>query len=98
MIDYRLKEEKDVALFFANKLNDGYAEEIINRGQVETSAQARHLAQFFWNMVNYSSQNSIDLPVDGSSELWLEKLYNTLGGYLESLGYEKQWNEEVDKA
>lgn len=49
-------------------------------------------------MVNKSAEDGLILPCEGSSEYWIEKLYNSLGGYLEKAGYEKEWNEEIDKA
>jgi hypothetical protein len=38
------------------------------------------------------------LPCEGSPEYWTEKLYNSIGGYLEKVGYGQEWDEEVDKA
>ncbi|WP_043315914.1 hypothetical protein [Microbulbifer sp. HZ11] len=97
MIEYKYQEEKVVAKFFANLLNDGETLAIIDRGFVSSAEEATHLSKFFWAMVNKSAQG-VNLPCEGTSEYWTEKLYSTLGGYLERAGYEQQWNDEIDNA
>lgn len=98
MIEYSFEEEKTVALFLADELDDDLAKKIIKKGKVESREEAIHLAQFFWKMVNRSAEGGLRLPCEGSSQYWTEKLYNSIGGYLEQAGYEKEWNEELDKA
>lgn len=97
MIEYKYQEEKVVANFFASLLRDAKTLEILERGCVNSRDEAVHLSKFFWAMVNRSAQG-VDLPCEGASEYWTEKLYNTLGGYLERAGFEEQWNDEIDKA
>ena len=98
MIDYSYNEEKVVALFLADELGDSLAKKIIKKGEVSNKQEATHLSKFFWAMVNKSAEGGVELPCEGSSQYWTEKLYNSLGGYLERAGYEQEWNEEVDKA
>ena len=98
MIEYRYDEEKIAALYFAELLDDHISKSILERGDVSSSEEATHLSKFFWNMVNKSAEGKIELPCEGSSEYWLEKLINSLGGYLERAGYEQEWNAEVDDA
>lgn len=98
MIEYNYNEEKIVALYFAELLNNSKAETILKGGSVSSSEDATILSKFFWEMVNKSAEGNIVLPCEGSSEYWTEKLYNSLGGYLEKSGYEKEWNIEVDNA
>ena len=98
MIEYRYDEEKTVALYFAELLVDAVAKSIIEKSEITSREEAVHLSKFFWNMVNKSAEGNIKLPCEGSSEYWLEKLYNSLGGYLERAGYEKEWDTEVDNA
>ncbi|WP_444996376.1 hypothetical protein [Aliikangiella sp. IMCC44359] len=98
MIEYAYDEEKIVALHFAALLNNTKAEKILKAGVVTSGEEATILSQFFWEMINKSAEGNIHLPCSGSSQYWTEKLYNTLGGYLESSGYEKQWNTEIDNA
>jgi len=98
MINYLYHEEKVVALLFADKLGDSIAQETIKRGEVFNESEAIHLSQFFWTMVNASAEGNIVIPCEGSSQYWTEKLYNSFGGYLEKIGYQDQWHEEIDKA
>lgn len=98
MIEYTYPEEKTVALVFANNLDDILTQDILNKGYVSSTEEAIHLSQFFWKMIEKSAEKSVSLPCEGSSQFWTEKLYNSLGGYLERAGYEAQWNEEIDKA
>lgn len=98
MIKYRYDEEKIVALFFADLLRDELVKSIIQKGEVANADEAIHLSKFFWAMVNKSAEGDLELPCEGSSQYWTEKLYNSIGGYLERAGYEAQWNEEIDKA
>ncbi len=97
MIQYKHAEEKTVALFMAEVLEDALAREIIKKGVVANKQEAIHLSKFFWAMVNKSAEG-VELPCEGGSEFWTERLYNSIGGYLERAGYEDQWNEEIDKA
>ena len=96
MIEYTYEEEKIVALFFADTLNDALAKEILQNDEVKSRDEAIHLSQFFWSMANRSADNNIQLPCDGDSQYWTEKLYNSIGGYLEDAGYEEQWNAEIN--
>ncbi|WP_445355688.1 hypothetical protein ACJJI5_04970 [Microbulbifer sp. EKSA008] len=97
MIEYRYPEEKTVALFFAELLQDTVAMDILERGYVTTSEEATHLSKFFWAMVEKSAQEP-ELPCEASPEYSLEKLYNSFGGYLFEKGYEQQWDNEIDNA
>lgn len=98
MIEYRYKEEELVALAYARAMKDKIAEKILLSGEVTNKEEAIHLSKFFWAMVDRASIEEIEIPCDGSSEYWLEKLYNSLGGYLENIGYESEWDAEIDRA
>lgn len=98
MIEYRYKEEKIVALFLADLLEDNLAKDILQKGSVSSKEEARYLSRFFWHMVSKSAESNVDLPCEGSSQYWTEKLYNSIGGYLENNGYGDVWNEEIDRA
>ncbi len=98
MIEYCYDEERIVALFLSKILHDELAKNIIEKGGVSSTEEAVHLSKFFWRMVNISATEDIELPCEGSTQYWTEKLYNSIGAYLENAGYEKEWNEEIDKA
>lgn len=98
MIPYKYPEEKIVALTFASLLNDETTKQILQADLVETREEAIHLSKFFWRMIDESAKGGIQLPCEGSSEYWTEKLYNTIGGYLEKAGYGAEWDKEVDNA
>lgn len=98
MISYKYPEEKIVALAFADLLNDEIAKVILIRESVESCDEAIHLSKFFWRMVDLSSKGNVQLPCEGSSEYWTEKLYNSIGGYLEKAGYSTEWDNEIDNA
>lgn len=101
MIQYHYPEERIVALHFARELHDPMSEKLLLQGFVETSAEATHLSRFFWQMVEASARRDASaspLPCEGSAQYWTEKLYNTLGGYLERAGFGHEWDTEIDKA
>lgn len=98
MIPYKYPEEKIVALEFASLLNDELTKNILHKNAVGSREEAIHLSQFFWRMVEKSAEGNIQLPCEGGSEYWTEKLYNSIGGYLEKAGYSAEWNEEINKA
>lgn len=98
MIQYKHPEEKVIAMTFALLLDDEITKTILARGFVISRDEAIHLCQFFWRMIERTVENNIQLPCEGSSEYWTEKLYNSIGGYLEKAGYAAEWNEEIDKA
>lgn len=98
MIYYYYEEEKITALLFADLFHDALSKRIILDGCVLNEDEAIHLSRFFWRMVNRSAEGGVELPCEGGSQYWLEKLYNSFGGYLINAGYEKQWNDEIDNA
>ena len=101
MIRYKYDEEKLMALYFADLLHDELARKIIEAGAVANSAEATHLSQFYWRMIDASvvfKRDKKPMPFEGSSEYWTEKLLFSLSGYLEDAGYENEWMAEVDKA
>ena len=98
MIPYKYPEEKIVALEFASLLNDEITKATLKKDRVESREEAVHLSQFFWRMIEKSASDNVQLQCEGSSEYWTEKLYNSIGGYLEKAGYAAEWDEEIDKA
>jgi hypothetical protein len=87
MIQYKYPEEKQVALIFADKLESESVKTISERGEVTSRDEAILLSKFFWDMVNLSANETVKLPVEGGSEYWTKKLYNSFGGYIYRVGF-----------
>ena len=49
-------------------------------------------------MVNLSASKTVRLPIEGGSEYWIKKLYNSFGGYIHRVGFGTEWDQEVDNA
>lgn len=101
MITYRYDEEKIVALYFANRLNESDIVKIIENGTVQNVQEALLLSNFFWRMnakAIEDDEQEIIIPCEGSSEYWIEKIYNSWEGYMLRNGFISQWDEASDKA
>ena len=100
MITYKFEEEREIATHYANKLNDYTTIEILTRGEVNNSDEATCLSEFFWKMVDLSIDDETsgkELPWVAGTEFWNEKIMNSFSGYLERVGYEKEWDDVSDK-
>jgi len=100
MITYRFEEELKFAVYYAQKFEDERLLEILEQGEVKNAGDAILLSEFFWKMVDASIEDekqNVELPWTESGEFWNEKLLNSLSGYLERAGYEKEWDEVLDK-
>ena len=100
MIEYKFIEEPDYIQYFAKKLNDKRALELLDKGEVKNSDDAIYLSNFFWRMVDKSieeEQSGIELPWPEGAEFWNEKLMNSISGYLQRAGYENEWDCVVDE-
>jgi hypothetical protein len=100
VIVYKFEEELQFAKYYAEKMNDKAVLEILKKGSVSNSNEAKKLSEFFWNMVDSSIEdhlNRINLPWQESSEYWNEKLMYSFSGYLEKAGFENEWDEISDK-
>ncbi len=76
---------------YAARLGDAHAEAILARGTVETEAEARTLARFYWRMVDASLK-------DDDSEFWHEQIHNTLFAALGNSGHGGVWDQEIPDA
>ncbi len=100
MITYKFDEELQYAVHYANKLNNDKVLKILERGEVKNSNEAASLSEFFWEMVDASiedEKSEVDLPWIEGAEFWNEKIMNSISGYLERAGYEKEWDKVVDQ-
>lgn len=100
MIEYKFKEESDYVLYYAEKLQDSRAIELLKQKEVKDSSDALYLSKLFWRIVDASiedEKSGIVLPWSEGAEFWNEKLMNSLSGYLERAGYESEWDRTVDE-
>ena len=100
MLTYKFDEELKFAKYYAEKLNDKVTLNILDAGVVSNEDEATHLSLFFWKMVDASivdERSHVELPWEGGSEFWNEKLMNSISGYLGRAGYEKEWDEVSDQ-
>ncbi|QFR38866.1 hypothetical protein A9Q91_01385 [Candidatus Gracilibacteria bacterium 28_42_T64] len=100
MIIYKFNTEREYAMYYVNKLNDSRVLKILKSGEVHSKEDALCLSEFFWNMVGASIQDKkagLQFPWEGSAEFWEEKLMNSFSFYLEREGYEKEWDEVVNR-
>ena len=76
MIKYKTQEEKDIAIHYAKLLGDSNALNILNKGYVENSDEAKTLSYFYWSMVNKTveeDKNGIIREYE-NIDMWLEYL------------------------
>ena len=100
MIEYKFEEESQYALYYAKKLKDEKALEILKQRKVKNITDALYLSNFFWRIVDASiedEKSGIELPWSEGAEFWNEKLMNSISGYLERSGFEKEWDSVVDE-
>jgi len=100
MLTYKLEEELLFAKYYAAKLHDEKASLIFEKGFVNDAKEASHLSQFFWKMVDTAiedEKNKTLLPWAESNQFLTEKLLQSISGYLDRAGFEKEWGEVSDQ-
>ena len=95
MISYRLPEEKEMLLRYAQLLDDSTSLEILQRGFAKDKPEAIHFAEFFWRVVDEFANQ--DKENNENSEYILEKIIVTLMAYFRSAGYEEEWEMVSDR-
>ena len=99
-ISYRFDEERDFLFFYAKRLNNRRAYDILNKGYVSDAEEAEILSRFFWQMVDQTVEDDkqdIKWPFSAGSEFWCEKTLNSLSGHLYRAGYEAIWERISDE-
>lgn len=99
MIDFKYPEERDIVYFFAGKLQDTYAAEILANETPLDEATALYLSEFFWRMVDSSieCESNKNYPWSDRAEFWNEKIIHSISGYLERSGFIDIWDEVIDR-
>jgi hypothetical protein len=86
---------KNIAVFYAKKLNHGLAEEFFagSRSLANTD-EALEIAKVFWRITDLASDdhlNNVSVLDNVDIEFWTHKLFNKLYGYYEKNGFKEQW-------
>ena len=100
MLKFKFEESFEFANYYALKLNDETAATLLDQGRVENQEQAIHLSRFFWNMVEASiedTNNQTKSPWSESAEFLTEKIMYAISGYLETIGFENEWESVADE-
>ncbi len=61
--------------------------------------EASHLSEFLWKAVDAAiadDKNKTSLPWTDSNQLLTEKLLQSIAGYLDRAGFEKEWGKVSD--
>jgi hypothetical protein len=101
MIQYRFPEEQKILLYYTKKLNRPDINKILTKGNIETSAEGKKLAQFFWQMVDQTVIDSeSDMSVLGYTgiESWCQHIMQTLRYHFLETGYISIWEDESENA
>lgn len=99
MINLKTKEQEIFVSFYLDKVGDSLSKSIWSRLSVNSSEEATHLSNFFWDMVDAAIQDEkggLQTAWDHSSEFLSEKIMYAVSGYLESTGYEEEWEKVSD--
>lgn len=94
MIPYKLPEEKETLLRYAELLGDVASKEVIERDGLRNTQEALNFAEFFWRAVLES--NHQDKKNNECSDYIFEKIIITLMAYYNSSGYEAEWEAVSD--
>lgn len=96
MVAYKLPEEQETLLHYAQLFDDSTSLEILQRGFVKDKPEAIHFAEFFWRVVAESANQ--DRVNNENSEYILEKIIVTLMTCFRSSGYEEEWEMVSDRS
>lgn len=99
MIEFQTEEVKDFALFYAHKMTNKKALEIISKLEVTNSDEATEISNFFWDLIDKAAieqDPNIIGRWDHGQEFLSEKLMYAISGYLEKAGYETEWDQVSD--
>ena len=99
MIKFQTEEIKDFALYYAQKLSNQKALEIISKLEVTDSSEAVEICNFFWDLVDAAIKEqgtNVTGRWDHGQQFLSEKLMLAISGYLEKTGYETEWEQVSD--
>ena len=86
---------KDIAIFYAKKINSQIAEEFFSgKGSLASAEEAIEVAIAFWAITDLASNDHLNdrsILNDVDLEFWMHKLFNKIYGYYERNGFKEQW-------
>lgn len=92
---------KDIAIFYAKKLNSTIAEEFFSGSRSLANAdEALEVAKVFWSITDLASEdhlNNVSVLDNVDLEFWTHKLFNKVYGYYEKNGFKEQWKTAEDQ-
>lgn len=92
---------KNVAIFYAKRLNNPVAEEFFSGSRSLANAdEALEMAKIFWEITDLASEDHLNkAPVMDNVDLefWMHKLFNKVYGYYEKNGFKEQWKTAEDQ-
>lgn len=97
MLNYSKDDEtaKNIAVFYAKRLNHSLAEEFFSGSRSLTNAdEAFEVAKAFWQITDLASDdhlNNVSVLDNVDLEFWTHKLFNKTYGYYEKNGFKEQW-------
>lgn len=104
MLDFSGDDEKAklVIIYYSERLNNQLVYNLVqNNDEIKNSEEARVLSIFYWKMLDSSVEDKeLGTIVLGETDLqyWMERLLNIISGYIESIGYESEWDKVCDDA
>ncbi|WLQ16603.1 hypothetical protein O5O45_11795 [Hahella aquimaris] len=102
MIDFSGRDEhaREVMEHYAQRYGNPFIVSLSqSSASVATPAQATELAEFFWWMLDQSIADSEDGKLyDVNAPFWVERLMTIISGYLNTLGFDQEWDSVCDQA
>ena len=93
---------KDIAIFYAKKINSQIAEEFFSgKRSLASAEEAMEVANAFWKITELASNdhvNDISILNGVDLEFWMHKLFNKIYGYYERNGFKDQWKIAEEKS
>lgn len=104
MLDFSGKDQKaqEVCLYYARQLGADSLIRIIEcKAPVCSKEEAIAISRFFWEMLEASADdrdNGVIILGEGNLQHWMERSMNIISGYLNSIGYDEEWEKICDEA
>ncbi|WP_444931375.1 hypothetical protein ACJJIF_06230 [Microbulbifer sp. SSSA002] len=104
MLNFSGKDEKArlVMLHYAGEFNNQTVLEILSKPRgVFNKEEAIILSRFFWEMLDATALDREEGKIvlgEANLQHWAERIMHIIGGYLNSNGYQQEWDTVCDEA